>query len=88
MSLDKALLKPVDSSEVPMEEILNRFAPVLQEYYDSFRNLKPETDKEKILALQIRLGRGAIKVYGGGETLETQRNALEYVYLMKMGLIK
>jgi len=87
-TLEKEVLKPVKSSEVPMDEILKRFDPVLQKYYGSFNHLKPETDKEKILALRIMLGRGDFHVYGGGETLEKERTALEYTYLTKLGLIK
>jgi len=88
MALEEKLPEPVKSTEVDLAEILTRFSPILQEYYDSFQHLKPETDKEKILALQIKLGRGEFHVYGGGETLEMERIASEYTYLIKKGLIK
>ena len=88
MSLETKLPESVKCSKVDMEEIAVRFAPVLQKYYDSFQHLKPETDKEKILALQIKFGRSQFQAYGNGETLEMERKALEFVYLIEEGLVR
>ena len=88
MGLEKKLIPPVDSSSTDLKDALKRFAPVLERYYESFDRVQPKTAREKILALQIKVGRGQFHTYGGGETTKMQLAALEYVYLVQEGFIK
>jgi len=76
----------IDGSKVDMAEVSKRFAPILQEYYDSL-HIRPDTIREKILAIQQFLGEGGFCVYGGGETPEIELTALEHIFLFKRGLV-
>jgi len=44
------------------------------------------TDRERILALQIKLGRMNFSAYGGGETDAMETRALEHVLLSENGI--
>lgn len=45
-----------NGEETEINEILEKCKPILEEYYDSIQP-RPETEREKLLALQIELGK-------------------------------
>lgn len=48
--------------------------------------IEDATDRERILALQIKLGRVSFSAYGGGETDAMETRALEHVLLTENGI--
>jgi hypothetical protein len=84
-------LKPIDGEKVSMNEVLTRFAPAVQEFYDSWGKPKLETDEEKIIALKLETGVIHFHAYGPIGTPEeearVERVCLEYHYLIDKGYV-
>lgn len=59
----------------------------LKDYYaEHGLEISEATNREKILALQIRLGPMNFSAYGGGETDAMETRALEHVFLIENGI--
>lgn len=67
-------------------EVFATFDAEIQKYYEAC-DPRPNTDKEKILALQRELGQTQFMAYGGGETESMELRAMEYAFLVMKGIV-